>query len=501
MEKAFNFPNRKKTLDCGENSARKGLRMLLALPLLLSAFGVYAQDLQLGSLQFQRFHNPWIYNLDTSSQNTIQMEGSQKGYAMLQEGKWYLDFALNATESITDNTYRGVSFGPSRNQYYKLYCERKNLEALKSCPRSIPQKREELAQWQVGDWGYYQGYLGFAILAGVGMSQPPLNVLPKINVERGWQFYIERKSADEFYLELRPTQVRTLSVIGGVTPVAGVESYFYQEWARGKAFLLSLSRHAPLIDQVLARDVSVLEVSQLAGRVDWYKSHRGFKFYLQTPIFQFFSLQSYYQKTEEKKQWQYIWEEQENRSYRYAHETFSGWRWFNEATAEMNIVEWIQSSPEELRVLWRYQKTNARDGHLSRWFTALPDWQKEFLPQPHVRPLPEGTLQLEVEIKLPLSYFVNTATSESVETLGKKAVKEAQSQLMQWQEAMKALQNPESSIPRYGQKEWWQWESELKQWILASSQARFTLKGQQIKQRQWDMKAQRWVNDHDETLP
>lgn len=239
----------------------------------------------------------------------------------------------------------------------------------------------------------------------------------------------------------------------------------------------------------------------MAGRVDWYKSHRGLKFYLQPPYFQFFSIQSYHQKTEERKNWQYVWEEKENRSYRYAHEAFSGWRWFNEATAEMNIVEWTLTSPDEIRVIWRYQKTNGRGGHLSRWLQDLPDWQKEFLPTLSIRSIPEGSLQLEVEMSLPVSYFVKASVNESAEALGKKAVKEAQSQLAQWQEAVKAWQNPDASMPRYGQKEWWQWEAELKKWIFNSQQARLIIKGQHIKQRVWDLKTQNWIDGAYETLP
>lgn len=127
----------------------------------------------------------------------------------------------------------------------------------------LPRTSTAWDEWRVGDSLYWKRVKGTGLFLGVGVSLVSiasigdgLKVGPRLIMTGTFQVYMQKRAADQLYLEVRPGKVRAASVVGSAI-VAFVEA--------GRSFEVERQGIGVLIDPTSARGLEIFDLV-LRGR-------------------------------------------------------------------------------------------------------------------------------------------------------------------------------------------------------------------------------------------
>lgn len=190
---------------------------------------------------YQRFDE--IINLSASSPDAVEVnENSAEGYDLLSTRKIFASLGVQAVSSVELPTgmfgYVGLGLYPSYNSYTKQSRRLKNRAALRSLKLEIPRGRETLTELGTGDAAYWNSQGGITMILSLGTGV--LGAGPKVSIEGGHSIYVEKKSEQEVYVEVRRLSTKNWGLVAGAL-ITYAEAGKLIENSIGFSFLIDIS--------------------------------------------------------------------------------------------------------------------------------------------------------------------------------------------------------------------------------------------------------------------
>ncbi len=180
-----------------------------------------------------------IVNLKPADSPRIELEETgDLGYNLLSTRKIFISAGLSSVTNISDNIYTSLGLFPSYNSYAKWSYKFFSKDELEAFEHKVPTSIVEVRKMRSGDSVYWNSLGGVAINLALGSGITSIG--PKVAIEGGHSIYLEKKSENSIYLEVRRVSTKSVGVLAGAF-LAYSEVSRLAEKTLGASFLIDIS--------------------------------------------------------------------------------------------------------------------------------------------------------------------------------------------------------------------------------------------------------------------
>ncbi len=180
-----------------------------------------------------------IINLKPADSSLVELEETgDYGYDLLSTRKIFISAGLSSVSNISDNLYTSLGLFPSYNSYAKWSYKFSNKDELEAFEHKVPTSIAEVRNMNSGDAVYWNSLGGVALNLALGSGITSIG--PKVAIEGGHSIYLEKKSENSIYLEIRRVSTRTIGILAGAF-LAYAEVARMAEKTKGSSFLIDIS--------------------------------------------------------------------------------------------------------------------------------------------------------------------------------------------------------------------------------------------------------------------
>jgi hypothetical protein len=183
-----------------------------------------------------------VVNLKTDQAREFILDDYSQGLELIATRKVFASAGvlLNFSQAVSANTFGWGALGlfPLYNSFAKFYHRFDSLEAMEQFEVKIPNDAETLDTYRTGDAAFFTklGGVSLNLVAGIGQ----IGLGPKVFLEGGFSFYVEKKDDNKVYVEMRNIFTHNYALLAG-TWIAFAELTKLVERSKGFGFELDLN--------------------------------------------------------------------------------------------------------------------------------------------------------------------------------------------------------------------------------------------------------------------
>lgn len=104
----------------------------------------------------------------------------------------------------------------------------------------LPSDSKSFSEWRVGDSLYWRRGKGIGVYSavGAGMLGVGVGVGLKVLLAGSFQVYLEKKSINELYIEIRPSTITSASILGSMILAYGEAGVHIESYKKGMSFVI-----------------------------------------------------------------------------------------------------------------------------------------------------------------------------------------------------------------------------------------------------------------------